>query len=208
MAVGDAAGAAGLKVYDDSLLVSDVDTALNQRGDDIAKVMTRTATVEKAILATPKFSVSRSAAGFTLAHTEARIFTGTAWATPSKRVGGFTWAGGVLTVPRAGMYMVQATMKLAAEDYYAQYIMVTRNSDDPEQVDAAICRGVVYPGDRGFNNDANVAPSVTASRLCVALNANDKLRVVGYQRNYGGDSRPLDTGATALSFEALWVDEL
>lgn len=207
MAVGDAAGAAGLKVYDDSLLVSDVDTALNQRGDDIAKVMTRTSVVEKAILQTPKFSVSRSSAGFTLNHTEARIFSGSAWATPSKRVGGFTWSGGVLTVPRAGMFMVQATMKLNAEDYYAQYVMVTRNSEDPEDANAAICRGVVYPGARGFNNDANVAPSVTASRLCVSLNANDKLRVVGYQRNYGGDSQSLDTGATALSFEVLWVDE-
>ncbi|ROR33198.1 hypothetical protein EDF63_1603 [Curtobacterium sp. JUb34] len=46
-----------------------------------------------------------------------------------------------------------------------------------------------------------------SSRLCVSLNANDKLRVVGYQRNYGGDSQSLDTGATALSFEVLWVDE-
>lgn len=207
MAVGDLAGAAGLKVYDDSLLVADVDAALNQRGDDVAKVMTRTGVVEKAILSTPKFSVSRSAAGFTFNHDEARIITGTAWATPSKRVGGFTWSGGVLTVPRAGMYMIQATFKLSAEDYYAQYLMVTRNSDEPADVAAAVCRSVVYPGARGFNNDANVAPSVTASRLCVSLNANDKLRVVGYQRNYGGDSQILDTGATALSFEVLWVDE-
>lgn len=207
MAVGDAAGAAGLKVYDDSLLVADIDTGLNQRGDDIAKVMTRTAVVEKALLATPKFSVSRSSSGFTFNHDEARVITGTAWATPAKRVGGFAWAGGVLTVPRAGMYMVQATMKLAPEDYYAQYVMVTRNNEDPADAGAAVCRAVVYPGARGFNNDGNVAPSVTASRLCVSLNANDKLRVVGYQRNYGGESQSVDSGATSLSFEVLWVDE-
>ncbi|MBT1676001.1 hypothetical protein [Curtobacterium aurantiacum] len=207
MAVGDAAGAAGLKVYDDSLLVTDLDTGLNQRGDELAAVMGRTSKVEKAILATPKFSVSRSSTGLTFNHDEARIVTGTAWAAPTKRVGGFTWSGGVLTVPRAGMYMVQATLKLNAEDYYAQYVMVTRNSEDAADAGAAVCRAVVYPGPRGFNDDPNVAPSITASRLCVSLNANDKLRVVGYQRNYGGQSTAIDAGSTSLTFEVLWVDE-
>lgn len=207
MAVGDAAGAAGLKTYSDSLLVTDVDVALNQRGDEIAAVMGRATTLEKATLKTPKFSVAKSTNGQSLAFDTAAVFTAGAWATPIKTVGGFTWSGGVLTVPRAGVYSILAQMKPYANDYYAIYVKVTRNTTDPNAANP-VALGVVYPGDRASNNSSLVSPSVAAQRNLVSLNAGDALRVVGYQRNYGGQSVALDDGATSLTFEVEWQDEL
>lgn len=207
MAVGDAAGAKGLKTYSDATLINDVDVALNQRGDDIAAVMTRADALEKATIKVPKFSVAKSTNGQNLAFDTAAVFTAGAWGSPVKTVGGFTWSGGVLTVPRAGVYSVLATMKVAANDYYAIYVMVTKNTTTTDSA-FAVARGVVYPGDRSSNNSSNVAPSVTASRMLVSLNAGDTLRVVGYQRNYGGQTVGLDDGATSLTFEVMWQDEL
>ena len=71
-----------------------------------------------------------------------------------------------------------------------------------------LSRTVVYPGDQGSYNDPKVSPTVVASSMLVALNAGDVLRVVGYQRNYQGQTVELDDSETSLTFEVLWQDTL
>lgn len=206
MATGDAAGAAGLPVYTDSLLKRDIDTALNERGDAIAADRTRLTALEAQSISVPKFSVTKAGNSATLDSSVPRVLPAGAFGSVFTK-GGMQWSNGVLTVPKAGVYSVNASMKLGPNDYYAAYVMVTRNSTQTLE-SAAVARGVVYPGQRASNNDPLVAPTVSAFRLAVKLNAGDTLRVVAYQRNYGAQSVQLDSGDTSLLFEVQWTDNL
>lgn len=124
--------------------------------------------------------------------------------------GGWGWTGGALTVPKAGVYTVMASLKLEPTDYYNQYVGVMRNVPDPDNLTAGafIARSVVYPGDRASNRSDSVGPSMTATRLLVALNAGDILRVAAFQSNYGQNTVNIDEGATSLTFEVIWSDTL
>lgn len=206
MATGDAAGAAGLPVYTDSLLKRDIDTALNERGDAIAADRTRLTKLEAQSISVPKFSVVKAGNSATLDSSVPRVLPAAAFGSVFTK-GGMQWSDGVLTVPKAGVYSINASMKLGPNDYYAAYIMVTRNTTQPSE-GSAVARGVVYPGARASNNDPLVSPTISASRLAVKLNAGDTLRLVAYQRNYGAQSVQLDTGDTSLLFEAQWTDNL
>jgi len=206
MAVGDAAGAAGLATYNDGLLVHDLDTALNQQGDYIAADRARLTKLEAQSIGVPKFSVTKAGNSATLDSSVPRVLPAGAFGSVYSR-GGMQWSNGVLTVPKAGAYSINASMKLGPNDYYATYIMVTRNSTQTLE-SAAVARGVVYPGQRASNNDPLVAPTVSLTRQVVRLNAGDTLRVVAYQRNYGGNSVQLDTGDSSLLFECIWNDDL
>jgi|GEM_PF-3785982 len=204
MAVGDAAGAAGLKVYDDSLLVTDLDTGLNQRGDDIAAVMGRTTAIEKITKGTPKFMVARSAGGL-MVHAEAPWVqaTAAAWGAPLKNVGGFQWSGGALTIPRAGIYQVQGHVMFRQNDYRTSAIQITRNSTATDTT-ATITANEITAAIPEVG--ANLSLGVTAARY-VSLNANDVLRLFVLQRNRGGQSANVGIFNFDLTWDVVWVDE-
>ncbi|WIA98025.1 hypothetical protein [Curtobacterium sp. MCBA15_004] len=203
MATGDAAGAAGLKVYDDTLLVADVDTALNQRGDDVAAVMGRTADLEKLTKGTPKFMVNRSSAGQVVGAEVWSQINATGWATPLKNVGGFGWSGGALTIPRAGIYEVQAHAMFRGNDYRTAAVQITRNTTQVD-TDSSITANettVDLP-----SVGAALHLGITASRY-VSLNANDVIRVFVLQRNRNDDIVNVGQYAFDLTFDVVWVDE-
>ncbi|QQD75107.1 hypothetical protein I8920_09520 [Curtobacterium sp. YC1] len=208
MAIGDAAAAAGLATW-----TSTQDRRLgyqndNQRGDELAAALARIKTLEGVSIGVPKFSVAKSTNGQTVQSGNPTFFTSAAWGSPVLNKGGWGWSGGVLTVPKTGVYMVVASMKLAPTDFYSQYVGVTRNVSNPANLTAGafIARGVVYPGDRASNQSSSVGPSITATRLLVALNQGDELRVAGYQTNYGANTVGVDEGATSLTFEVILQD--
>lgn len=208
MAVGDKAAAAGLTTYtstQDRRLGFEND---NRNADYIAEDRARLTTLEGVSIGVPKFSVARSSNGQSLQSDNPTFFTSAAWGSPELNKGGWGWSGGVLTVPKTGVYMVVATMKLAPTDYYRQYVGVTRNVSDPDNLTAGafITRGVVVPGDRSSNQSNSVGPSVTAFRLLVKLNQGDQLRTVGFQSNYGQNTVGVDEGATSLTFEVILQD--
>lgn len=208
MAIGDKAAAAGLTTYtstQDRRLGYEND---NRNADYIAEDRARLTTLEGVAIGVPKFSVAKSSAGQSLQSGNPTFMTSAAFASPVINKGGWTWSGGVLTVPKTGIYMVVASMKLAPTDYYSQYVGVTRNVSDPSSLTAGafIARGVVFPGDRASNQSSSVGPSVTATRLLVALNQGDQLRVAGYQTNYGANTVGIDEGATSLTFEVILQD--
>jgi hypothetical protein len=208
MAIGDKAAAAGLTTYSstqDRRLGYEND---NRNADYIAEDRARLTTLEGVAIGVPKFSVAKSSAGQSVQSGNPTFFTSAAFAAPVINKGGWTWSGGVLTVPKTGVYMVLASMKLAPTDYYSQYCGVTRNVSDPTNLTAGafIARGVVFPGDRASNQSSSVGPSVTASRLLVALNQGDQLRMVGWQTNYGANTVGVDDGATSLTFEVILQD--
>jgi hypothetical protein len=203
MATGDAAGTAGLITYGNDLLVSDVDTALNQRGDDIAAVMGRTKTLEAQSISVPKFSVKRSSNGQNVPENAWTQMTAGTWATPVKTVGGFTWTGGVLTVPRAGIYQVNAVAHFYGDDFFAAGIQVTRNS-------ATADAGVLAKAEwwQAPTNGSKANPSVQATDLAYALNAGDLLRVHVLQRNNNANTRNTGSGAFDLALQVVWTDSL
>ncbi|PYY57778.1 hypothetical protein DEJ17_09770 [Curtobacterium sp. MCSS17_011] len=210
MAIGDAAAAAGLATY-----TSTQDRRLgyqndNQRGDELAAALARIKTLEAQTIGVPKFSVAKSSAGQSLQAGNPTFFTSAAFASPVLNKGGWTWSGGVLTVPRTGVYTVVTTMKLQATDYYRQYCGITQNVSDPANLTAGafITRSTEYPGDRASNQSSSVSPSSTAMRLAVQLNEGDKLRMAGFQDNYGANTVGVDDGATSLTFEVVWLDKV
>lgn len=210
MAIGDAAAAAGLTTYastQDRRLGYEND---NRNADYIAADRARLTKLEAQTIGVPKFSVSKSSNGQSLGGSAPTILTSSAFGTPVINRGGWGWSGGALTVPKTGVYTVMASLKLEAEDYYNGYVGVTRNVSDPSNLTpgAFIARSVVYPGERASNTSNKVAPSMTATRLLVALNAGDVLRVAAFQSNYGQDTVGIDEGATSLTFEVLWSDTL
>lgn len=210
MAIGDAAAAAGLATY-----ASTQDRRLgyqndNQNADYIAADRARLTKLEAQTISVPKFSVAKSSNGQSLGGSAPTILTSSAYGTPVINRGGWGWSGGALTVPKTGVYTVVASLKLEPEDYYNGYVGVTRNVSDPSNLTAGafVARSVVYPGERASNTSNKVAPSITATRLLVALNAGDVLRVAAFQSNYGQDTVGMDEGATSLTFEVLWSDTL
>lgn len=204
MAVGDAAGAKGLTTYDDSLLVNDIDKALNQRGDDIAKVMTRADALEKQSIGVPKFFVKRSSNGQNIAAEAWRLLASGAWGSPFKNVGGFTWSAGVLTVPRAGVYDVRGHVMFRNDDYRTVALNITRNSTTPDSA-ASIAGNETTVETPAF--DSSLQLGVTAAEF-VALNAGDKLRFYVLQRNRGGETQNIGDRVFDLSFNVMWVDSL
>jgi len=208
VAIGDAAAAAGLATY-----ASTQDRRLgyqndNQRGDELAAALTRIKALEAQTIGVPKFSVAKSSAGQSLQAGNPTFFTSAAFASPVLNKGGWGWSGGVLTVPRTGVYTVVATMKLQPTDYYRQYCGITQNVSNPDSLTAGafVARSIEYPGDRASNQSSSVGPSSTATRLLVRLNQGDQLRMVGFQDNYGANTVGVDDGATSLTFEVLWQD--
>lgn len=203
MATGDAAAAAGLTTYGNDLLVSDVDTALNQRGDDIAADRGRLKTLEAQSIGVPKFSVKRSTNGLNIDENTWTQMTSGAWATPLKNVGGFTWTGGVLTVPRAGFYQINAVAHFYQDDFYATSIQVTRNSATADT--GVVCKAEWW---QAPTNASKVNPSVQATDLAYALNTGDLLRVWVLHRNNNANRRNTGPGAHDLAFQVVWIDSL
>lgn len=205
MAVGDAAGAAGLVTYGDDLLVTDIDVAVNQRGDELAAALTRIKTLEAAAINKPMFSVVRSTNGQSVGDSTWSQMVAGAWATPVKNVGGFTWSAGVLTVPRAGVYGVVGTAHFYSDDYTALEVQITKNTtsvDTTNTVSKAAWSAPTKSGETGVN------PSVTTVRLFVPFNAGDTLRFWVLQRNVNGQTwntgpRPYD-----LTWDVEWKDSL
>lgn len=190
MAIGDAAGAAGLRVYSDALLVKDVDDGLNQRGDDVAAVMGRVDKVEGAV-SQPIFAVSRSSAPATLPHAVWYIATASL-ATNPNLIDGFVWsnADGTLKVSKAGIYRLSGSL-FFADSPIDSGIEITANSDQVGT--SATVVGRLSPG-RG----------VEASRL-VRLAANDVLRMLIFQRSADQGARTIGALPYNLTFTAEWV---
>lgn len=204
MAVGDAAGAAGLKTYSDSLLVADIDVALNQTGDYIAADRTRLKALEAQAIGVPKFIVKKSSNGQSIVAESWRQLTAGAWASPVKSVGGFTWSGGVLTVPKAGIYDVRGHVMFRHNDYRTVALNITRNSTSPDS-GASIAGNEITEQSPDVDSDNQVG--VTAAEL-VPLNAGDQLRFYVLQRNRGSDTVNIGDRTFDLTFNVLWVDSL
>lgn len=190
MAVGDAAGAKGLATYNDTLLVKDIDTAFNQRGDDIAATMTRLDKVEAAVNQ-PIFSVKRSTAAATLPHGVWYVASA-ALATNAAIAEGVAWKNteGTLTVSKAGIY------RLAGSLFFADVpvdsgIEITQNSDQAGT--SATVVGRLAPG-RG----------VEATAL-VRLAAGDVLRMLIFQRSSDGSAKTIGDRPYNLTLTAEWV---
>ncbi|WIB12469.1 hypothetical protein [Curtobacterium sp. MCPF17_052] len=167
--------------------------------------MDRTTKLKNQTIGVPKFVVRRSAGGQLIPANDWRLLTSGAFGTPIKNVG-FTWSGGVLTVPRAGIYDIRAHVMFRSNDYGTVGVQVTRNTT------VADGSGTVLA-----NEISPMAPAVGTSLHMgvsdaefVSLNANDQLRVHVLQRNRSGDTvnigsndRPFD-----LTFACVWVDSL
>jgi hypothetical protein len=204
MAVGDAAGAAGLTVYSDSLLVNDVDTALNQRGDDIAADRARLTTLESVAVATPKFFVKRSSGGQNVPANAWLQLTAGAWGTPTKNVGGFTWANGNLTVPRAGVYQVSGHVMFRSNDYGSIGLMVTRNSTVTDYSTTVMHNEW---GGQAPDVGSNINTGTNASEY-VSLNAGDVLRFYALQRNRGATTVQVGKYTPDCTWNVVWIDNL
>ncbi|MCS5513991.1 hypothetical protein NY537_14705 [Curtobacterium flaccumfaciens pv. betae] len=182
--------------------MKDVDTGLNQRGDDIAAVMGRTDILESQTNG-PGFMVKRSSNGQSVpAESWTQLVSG-AWATPFLN-DGFTWTGGSLTIPRAGIYDVRAHVMWRNDDFRTASINVTRNSTvaDTQNTVAGNETTVESP-----SVDQELQLGVTAAEF-VPLNAGDVLRVFTLQRNRGGTPQKMGNRSYDLTFNVLWVREL
>lgn len=204
MAVGDAAGAAGLKTYSDSLLVTDIDVALNQRGDDIAADRTRLKTLEAQTIGVPLFVVKRSSNGQQIAAEAWRQLTAGAWGSPVKNVGGFGWSGGVLTVPKAGVYDVRGHVMFRNDDYRTAALNITRNSTTPDSAASVVGNETTVESPEF---DSSLQLGVSASTF-VPMNAGDLLRFYVLQRNRGGGTLNIGDRPFDLTFDVMWVREL
>lgn len=204
MAIGDAAGAKGLKVYSASDLVNLGYQQNNQRGDEIAAVMTRADKLEAQSIGVPKFMVKRSSNGQNIPAESWTLLAGGAWGTPVKTVGGFTWSSGILTVPRAGVYDVRGHVMFRNDDYRTVALNITRNSTTPDSA-ASIAGNETTVQSPDINSSLQLG--VTAAEY-VPLNANDKLRFYVLQRNRGAETQNIGNRTFDLSFNAVWVDSL
>lgn len=115
MAVGDKAGAAGLAVYNDALLVRDVDTALNQRGDELADAMGRVKTLEDSKVAAMTGGVMRrSQTPVTIGSGAWNILdTAAWWAVEQPAIGSATFDG-AWVIAEDGLYQIDAGIQLDA----------------------------------------------------------------------------------------------
>ncbi|OII04318.1 hypothetical protein BIU96_07920 [Curtobacterium sp. MCBA15_008] len=184
--------------------MADIDVALNQTADYIAADRARLTKLEGQSLNVPKFFVKKSSNGFNVkAETWLQLTSG-AWASPQKSVGGFTWSGGVLTVPKAGQYLVTGHIMYRNNDFRTAAFNITRNSTTPDS-NATIC-----------GNETTVeSPTVdsllqlgVSSTEFVGLNAGDQLRFYTLQRNRASDVVNIGSRSFDLSMNVLWVDTL
>lgn len=190
MATGDAAGAAGLATYSDTLLVRDIDDALNTRGDELAAVMGRVSKVEAAVNQ-PIFSVKRSTSDATLPHGVWYVATASL-ATNAAIAEGFTWKNtdGTLVVSKPGIYRLAGSL-FFADAPVDSGIEITQNSDQAST--AATVVGRITPG-RG----------VEATAL-VRLAAGDVLRMFVFQRSSDGAAKSIGNRPYNLTLTAEWV---
>lgn len=158
--------------------------------------------LETQSIGVPKFAATRSTNGQTMVSGNWTAMGAGAWNSKTKNVGGFVWDGGTLTVPRAGYYMVAATMHCYVNDFVTVAVQVNKNSATADQ-------SVVAKAEWSAPNvDSDVSPSATAVRLMVPLNAGDVLRVHGLQRNRGADT--LNSGGSGydLTLDVVWMDAI
>lgn len=202
MAVGDAAGAKGLATYSDTLLVSDVDAALNQRGDEIAATMTRLDTVEAAAVGVPKFAVRRSSFGQNVGHDTWSQIVGGSFAAPIINTGFTSWAQGALTIKRGGVYQIGAHVQFYSLPYRTVGVQVVKNNAG---VDSA--EGQIAKDEWGGPNTGSEARSATATGFeVVRLVPGDVLRLHVLQRNNNGTTVEAGKNAGDLTMSAVWLD--
>lgn len=189
MATGDLAASKGLPTYSDSLLVKDVDTGLNQRGDEIAATMLRLDTVEAAVNQ-PIFSVKR---GTPVSNIQPNTWTlaTQAFAANAEVISGFTWNNvqGTLTVSKAGYYRIGANVFFANVGQDVG-LSVVRNSTDAGT-------GVITAN---FALDRSVA----ATGL-VRLAAGDVIRLYIIQRNNSGSVNQIAQDPHNMTLTAEWL---
>jgi len=198
MAIGDLAGSKGLATYTDALLVADVDTGLNQRGDDIAATMTRLDKVEPYAIGVPKFSVQRGTNGQLVGSNVWSVIGTDAFATPVLNTEFTSWTQGALTVKKTGVYQVSAHVQFFAEPYSTVAVQLVKNGGTVDSQNTLAKDEWSGPGTGSAN------PSATAYNL-VRLVAGDVVRLWVLQR---GSRQAVNAGISTpdLTMSLLWVD--
>ncbi|NRD25849.1 hypothetical protein [Frigoribacterium sp. VKM Ac-2836] len=197
MAVGDAAGAKGLATYTDSLLVKDVDNALNQRGDDTAATMTRLDTVEAAALGKPMFSVQRGTFDQNIVHNNWYQVVGNVFASPVINTGFTSWTTGALTIKRSGVYTVGAHVQYYGQGFTTVGVQLTKNGNGVDTTDM-LCKD-----EWGGGGSAVPAATATAYNV-VRLVAGDVIRMWTLQRNANGSTVPVGKVAGDVTMSLMW----
>jgi hypothetical protein len=203
VAVGDAAGAKGLTTYSDTLLVKDIDTALNQRGDDVAATMTRLDRVELAAVGVPKFAVRRSTFSQAVGHDAWSQIIGGSLATPLINTGFTSWAQGALTVKRSGVYQIAAHVQFYGQPFRTVSVQVVKNALG---VDSSA--GQIAKDEWGGSIDGGEGRSATATGFeVVRLVAGDVLRLHVLQRNNNAATVEAGKWSGDLTLSAVWLDD-
>jgi len=207
MAVGDLAGSKGLATYTDALLVRDVDTGLNQRGDDIAAVMNRADTLEAAAIGKPMFSVQRSSGGQSVGVDTWSAMIAQAYATPLINVGFGGWSQGALTIARSGVYTVSAHVQVYGQSFTTVGVQLVKNSYPGN--DVKITRVDTEDGlakdEWGGGGAGAAVPAATATATnVVRLAAGDKVRLWVLQRNTQGAQVNVGRVPFDLTMSLMW----
>jgi hypothetical protein len=203
MATGDAAAAKGLATYSDSLLVKDIDTALNQRGDDVAGTMTRLDTVEAAAIGTPKFAVRRSTFSQNVGSDAWSQIVANSLASPLINTGFTSWAQGALTIKRSGVYQISAHVQFYVQPYRTVGVQVVKNNLGVDSQDGQIAKD-----EWGGPSSGNEARSATATGFeVVRLVAGDTLRLWVLQRNNNNATVPAGTNSGDLTMSVVWLND-
>lgn len=139
----------------------------------------------------PIFSVKRGTSIYNLAGGDWTAFTSTPFATPILNDGFTAWAGGQLTIEKAGVYQVDAHVQFVDANYNRTAIEIVKNTSQAGTANTLA------------RNVTGGSLSVSAGDL-VPLVAGDVLRLLGYQREAGGASHGIDTGRADLSWTVEW----
>lgn len=203
MATGDAAAAKGLATYSDSLLVKDVDTALNQRGDDVAATMTRLDAVEAASIGTPKFAVRRSTFNQNVGHDTWSQIVGNSLASPILNMGFTSWGQAALTIKRSGVYQVAAHVQFYGLPFRTVGVQVVKNNLGVDSADGQIAKD-----EWGGPSTGNEARSATATGFeVVRLVAGDVLRLWVLQRNNNNVTVEAGKWSGDLTMSVVWLND-
>jgi hypothetical protein len=189
VAIGDKAAAAGLAVYSSEQQSSKGYENDNQRGDELADLMGRTAVVEGAVNQ-PIFSVKRANTPAEVAHGQWTLARGAFSANPDI-VEGMGWELGEVMASKAGIYRLTAGVAYGTEAMIDAGLQITRNSTEP-------------------NTTATILGRVTLGRTCetsglIRLAAGDTLRLFVFQRNTDSGPRYIGRDAWNLMMSAEWV---
>lgn len=207
MATGDLAGSKGLATYTDALLTAEVDTGLNQRGDDIAATMIRTEALEAAALGKPMFSVQRSSIDQNVPVDGWSLMNGNAWATPLINVGFTSWSQGILTIARSGVYTVSGHVQFYGQPYQTVGVQLVKNSfPQGALTDSRVDTTDGLAKDEwgsGPNGGAVPAATATATNV-VRLVAGDKVRLFVLQRNTSNANAPAGRVPFDLTMSLMW----